>query len=272
MAEIDYIAAWTVPSGLLRTLPSLKAVFSVGAGVDQLKTEEMPKGVLLVRTVEPNLVEEMVDYATLAVLALHRNLPDYLTAQRAGAWAPRPAHAKAGRQVGIMGLGEIGRAIADRLIMLGFPVIGWSNTPKSIRGAQCLSGPGALSAFLSASRILLCVLPLTNATSGILNKETFAMLPCGAGLINIGRGGHVDESALAESLAAGHIGAAVLDVAAVEPLPADHWLWSHPRILLTPHIAGTTNADGGARAIAAAIIDVRNGRKPYGAVDRTKGY
>ncbi len=270
--RVRYAAAWTLPDGLFAACPSLTALFSVGAGVDQLDPAAIPARVALIRTVEPGLVEEMVDYATLAVLALHRDLPHYRTAQREGRWAPRPVRARHDTPVGILGLGAMGGAIATRIAALGFGVRGWSRSGRSLPGVESFAGAEALPAFLGGCAILICALPLTAQTRHILNAATLAMLPGGAAVVNIGRGGHVDTAALLAALDAGRLSAAMLDVTDPEPLPPGHPLWSHPRVWLTPHIAGETDIDGGARAIGAAILRLRAGQPVPGLVDRRSGY
>lgn len=271
-ARVRYAAMWTVPDGLFDRLPALDLLFSVGAGVDQLDPATVPPRVTLIRTIEPGLVEEMVDYATLAVLALHRDLPHYLREQGAARWTPRPIVARHERRVGIMGLGTMGGAIAARLSAIGFPVLGWSRGSKALPGIELHAGADALPEFLGRSDILLCVLPLTPETRHILNATTLALLPPGAAVVNIGRGPQVDSDALVAALDSGHLRAAMLDVTDPEPLPADHALWHHPGIWLTPHVAGDTDVDGGARSIATAILRHRAGEAIPGRIDRGTGY
>lgn len=271
-AAITHVAAWTLPEGLLDRLPNVTMLLSVGAGVDQLRADALPERIALVRTVEPALVDAMADYAALAVLALHRDLPHYLTAQRRGAWEPQGVRAKAARRVTILGLGDMGGAIAARIAALGFPVAGWSRRPRDLPGIDCRHGPAALPGLLAMSDILICALPLTAATRHLLNADTFALLPPEAAVVNMGRGGHLDQDALLAKLDSGRIAAAMLDVTDPEPLPADHPLWRHPRVILTPHVAAETDIDGGARAVAAAILAHRTGQRPPGLVDRAAGY
>lgn len=271
-AAITHVAAWAPPDDLFAMLPNLTMVFSVGAGVDQLRADALPDHVALVRTVEPGLVAEMADYATLAVLALHRDLPHYLMAQRAGQWAPQAVSAKGARRVTVLGLGAMGGAIATQIAALGFPVTGWSRRPRDLPGIDCHHGADALPDVLAISDILICALPLTPATRHILNAATFARLPHGAAIVNMGRGGHLDQGALLAALETGQVAAAMLDVTEPEPLPPDHPLWRHPRVVLTPHVAAETDIDGGARAVAAAILAHRAGTVPPGLVDRSAGY
>ncbi|WP_156025888.1 2-hydroxyacid dehydrogenase [Sphingomonas phyllosphaerae] len=272
-AAIRYVAAWAPPAGLLASLPHLEVVFSVGAGVDHLDLSDVPAHVPVVRMIEPGLVRGMEEYAVFAVLALHRGMLGHIAQQRQGAWGDAdPVTATPARRIGIFGLGAIGGAVAARLASFDFAVAGWSRSPRSIDGVETFAGDATLAAFLARTDILVNVLPLTDATRGIIGAATLARLPRGAGLVNIGRGGHVDEAALLLALDSGHVGGAILDVTSREPLPAGHPFWQHPRVLLTPHIAGTTDVSGGAAAIAEQILRHRRGDALTGVVDRQAGY
>ena len=271
-AQIRYVAAWQPPATLFAQLPALELVFSVGAGVDQIDPAALPPAVPLIRMIEPGLIQSLVEYATFAVLALHRDMLGYIARQRDGAWTPARSMPARDRRIGLLGLGEMGAAIAARLATFGFPVAGWSRSLRAIDGVACSAGADALPAFLSDVDILVCALPLTAETRHLIDAARIAMLPRGAGIVNIGRGGHLDEAALLAAIDSGHLAAAILDVAEEEPLPAAHPFWSHPCILMTPHIAGTTDIEGGARAIAATIRRHRQGLPIHGVVDRARGY
>lgn len=265
--DIRFMAAWTLPEKMAR-FPNLELLFSVGAGVDQLDLAGLP----VVRMIEPGLVAWMVEYVTLAVLALHRGLPAYLDRQRRGEWkADRVPQAEASR-VGVMGLGVLGRAVLERLGSFGFPLSGWSRSPRTLPGVSCHTRAAALPGFLARCDILVCLLPLTKETCGILNAELFAALPRGAGIVNVGRGPHLVAHDLLAALDSGQISAAVLDVADPEPLPEGHPFWSHSRIWLTPHIASTTQPDSGAEVVIANIHRHLRGERPIGLVDRSRGY
>lgn len=272
-AAIRYLAAWAPPAGLLASLPNLDLVFSVGAGVDHLDLAAVPAHVPVVRMIEPGLVRGMVEYAVFAVLALHRGMLGHIARQRQGTWGDAdPVTATPARRIGVLGLGVIGSAVAARLVSFDFTVAGYSRTPRSIDGVDTFAGDANLAAFLARTDILVNVLPLTDTTRGIIGTATLARLPRGAGLVNIGRGGHVDDAALLAALDSGQVGGAILDVTAQEPLPAGHPFWQHPRVLLTPHIAGTTDVGGGAAAIAEQILRHRRGDALTGVVDRQAGY
>lgn len=272
LEEVEYILAWTMPDLKPDDLPRLRAVFSMGAGASQFPLSELPAHVPLIRLVDPSTAWAVADYVTMAALALHRDLPLYIRRKAEGLWDPQPLCPNAGRRIGIMGLGEMGRAAAQRLQAFGFPLSGWSLRPKAISGMTTYAGDDELQAFLAATDILVCLLPLTDKTRGILNAELFARLPAGAALIQAGRGEHLDHDALIAALDAGQIGAAMLDVTAPEPLPAGHPFWAHPRILITPHVAALTRVDSAARIIAANILRIERGEAPQGVVDRASGY
>lgn len=269
---IEYLVAWQPPAEFLRSLPNLKLLFSIGAGVDQIGLEQVPDTVSVVRMVEPGIVSGIVEFATMAVLALHRNVLHYQRAQRAGEWRQLEVVPAAERRVGIMGLGVLGQAVLHALAPFGFALRGWSRTPKQLPGIACYSGSDALEAFLGGCDILVCLLPLTDATRGILDQRLFMCLPTGAALVNLGRGGHLDQSALLKALDSGRLSAAVLDVCEPEPLPSGHPYWQHPSILLTPHIAGVTRPETAARIVLENIRRHRRGEPLHNVVDRTTGY
>lgn len=271
-AAVEYLIAWQPPAEFMQSLPNLKVLFSIGAGVDQIGLEQVPPSVSVVRMVEPGIVSGMVEFATMAVLALHRNLLDYQRAQRAAEWRQLEVVPAAERRVGIMGLGVLGQAVLQALAPFGLALRGWSRTPKQLPGVACYSGADGLDAFLGECDILVCLLPLTDATRGILDLRLFMRLPKGAALVNLGRGGHLDQSALLEALDSGRLSAAVLDVCEPEPLPSGHPFWQHPGIVLTPHIAGVTRPETAARVVLENIRRHRRGEPLHDIVDRAAGY
>ncbi|MBW4050031.1 MAG: glyoxylate/hydroxypyruvate reductase A [Proteobacteria bacterium] len=269
---IEYLIAWQPPADLLRSLTNLKVLFSIGAGVDQIGLDQVPETVSVVRMVEPGIASGMVEFATMAVLALHRNVLDYQRAQRSAEWRQLEVVPAAQRRVGIMGLGVLGQAVLQALAPFGFALRGWSRTPKQLPGIACYSGSDGLEAFLGGSDILVCLLPLTDATRHILDQRLFTRLPKGAALVNLGRGGHLDQAALLEVLDSGRLSAAVLDVCEPEPLPSGHPFWQHPSILLTPHIAAVTRPETSARIVLENIRRYRRGEPLRNVVDRAAGY
>ncbi len=270
--DIRYLVAWKLTDELITTLPRLEVLFSIGAGVDQLDMSRVPDHVRIVRMIEPGITTTMAQYVVAAVLALHRDFPAYLDAQRRGEWTQRPTLLCEERTVGIMGLGELGRASLDMLAPLGFRLRGWNRSPRRIEGAECFAGAEELGAFLAGTDILVCLLPLTDETRGILSHELFAGLPRGARLVNAARGGHLVEADLLAALDSGQIAAAVLDVVQVEPLPENHPFRGDPRIFVTPHIAGVTRIETAVHALIGNLRDELAGKSLPGEVDRCRGY
>jgi len=266
---VRYLVTWTAPEHLAETYPNLRLIFSVGAGVDQFDLAGLPPGVGVVRMLEPGLAEQMREYVTLGVLALHRDLPLYLDNQRARRWQAAANRPAAERRVGVLGLGTLGQAALAALAPFGFPLAGWSRTRKTIPGVECFTD---LDAFLARSDILVCLLPLTPETSGLLDASLFARLPEGARLLHAGRGRQLDHAALLAALDNGRLAAAMLDVTEPEPLPAGHPLWDHPRVILTPHVACQTHAEEAAVHVLAGVRADRAGAPVPGLVDRERGY
>ncbi|SMF07477.1 glyoxylate/hydroxypyruvate reductase A [Tistlia consotensis] len=273
LSAIDYALVWKPPTGVLKRLPNLKAIFSLGAGIDHIfRDPELPAGVPVVRMVERGLTAGMTEYVVMQVLFHHRRMFDYRAQQRAGVWEELPPVAAWDRRVGILGLGQLGSDAAAKLAGLRLDVAGWSRSPKEIPGVASYSGAAGLDAFLARTEILVNLLPLTDETRGILDAETFAKLPAGASLINVGRGEHLVEADLLAALESGQIDSATLDVFAREPLPGDSPFWRHERVVVTPHVASMTLPDTAAEAVVENIRRIERGEPPLNAVDRGRGY
>ncbi|KQN63510.1 glyoxylate/hydroxypyruvate reductase A [Erwinia sp. E602] len=271
-AEVEYLVAWQPPEDIMQQFPNLKVLFSVGAGADQFDYSRLPADLPVVRMIEPGLTSGMVEYVTFAVLGLHRDMPRYLQQQRAGVWQAHPVQTAAKRRIGVMGLGTLGEAVLKPLVAMGFDCGGWSRTPRDLPGVRCWAGDEQLGEFLARSDILICLLPLTERTEGMLNADLFGQLPAGAALVQAGRGAQLNHQHLLDALDAGQLSAAVVDVTAPEPLPAEHRFWHHPQIWLTPHIASQTQPESAVVALLANIRRHQRGEPMVGVVDRQQGY
>jgi glyoxylate/hydroxypyruvate reductase A len=272
--DIDFAIVWKPPPGLLAGLPNLKGILSLGAGIDHLVSDpQLPRHLPLVRLIDPSLTAQMSEYVVMNVLRHHRFMPQYAQQQAAALWKPiLPPPLTAERRVGVMGLGVLGRDALAKLAPFGFKLRGWARTAHDIPGVDCFHGADGLTAFLSGCDILICLLPLSAETRGILNAERLALLPKGASLINAARGTHVIAADLIAALDSGQLAAATLDVFETEPLPPDHPLWRHPAVTVTPHAAGWTIPETAAGLMAASIVAIRRGTAPVGLVDLSVGY
>ena len=279
-ADVRYALAWWPPAGVLKTFPNLELIVSVGAGVDHLMQDLELPDVPIVRYVDPDLTGRMAGYLALHVLFHQRRMCEFRTLQTKRAWIPLPEPAAPVIRVGIMGLGVMGAATATALKAFGFQLRGWSRTRKHADGIACFAGDGELDAFLAETDILACVLPLTPATRGILNRRLIgnlsqrgrhARLP-GPVLINAGRGGLQVEADILAALDAGELYAASLDVFETEPLPASSPLWLHPRVVITPHNAAESSAPSIVRYLLRQIRAHQQGGPLKHVVDRTRGY
>ncbi len=272
-SEVDFALTWKAKPGVLAGFPNLKAISSLGFGVDHLFDDPtLPAEVPLVRLVEETLTGQMSEYAILGILRHHRMLEGYGVAQTAARWFREAPPDTGVTPVGLLGLGVTGADCASKAAGFGFPVRGWSRSPRALPGVECFHGPDGLEPMLAESRFLVCLLPLTPETRGIINARTLAALPRGAYVINAARGGHVVDADLLAALESGHIAGAMLDVFNQEPLPRDHPYWTHPKVTVTPHIAGLCVP----RLMAPQIVDnvrrVREGRPLLNLVDRARGY
>ncbi|MBB4293996.1 glyoxylate/hydroxypyruvate reductase A [Rhizobium leguminosarum] len=269
--KVRYLLTWTVPSDISR-YRNLEVLFSIGAGVDQFKQDSVPEPVAVVRMVEDGIIRMMQEYVTLGVLTLHREMLAYRELQKQSVWQTLAAPQAIRRRIGFLGLGILAQAAIERLKPFRFPLAGWSRSKKQIDGVACHHGTDGLVDFLAETDILVCLLPLTDETRGILNAELFSQLPVGARLLHVGRGAHLDQTALIEALDHGRLAAAMLDVTDPEPLPADHPLWQHPKVAITPHIASVTQPETAAHSVVDNIRRHRAGENLIGLVDRTRGY
>ena len=269
----DYAILWSPPAALIGQLASVKAIFLAGAGVDAvLKFGEALPQVPLIRLGDAGMAVQMADYVTHAVLRYFRRFDEYEKQARRGIWAPLPAWPREDFAIGVMGMGVLGTRVLDALAPFGFPLRGWSRSPRQRAGVSCYAGMEALDAFLAGTRVLVCMLPLTPETTNLLDRARLAKLPEGAYLINVARGAHVAEPDLLTLIRSGHIAAATLDVFRNEPLPAPHPFWEEPRITMTPHIAALTMRRDSVVQIAEKVRALARGETVADTVDRQRGY
>ena len=268
---IDYAVVWKPPADVIASLGGVRALFNLGAGVDALAELPCPAGVPVVRLVDAGMAEQMAEYAAYAVLRCYREFAAYEASQRHARWEPRDRLDKAAFNVGVLGLGALGSAVAGALVRLGFPVTACSRSPKALEGVRSFAAE-ALSDFLATCRVLVCLLPLTQETQGLLDRRRLAWLPRGAYLVNAARGGLVVDADLIALIDAGHISGAMLDVFRDEPLPPEHAFWHHPRITVTPHVSAATQIEPSVAQIASNIRRLESGLPIEGVVDRGRGY
>jgi glyoxylate/hydroxypyruvate reductase A len=272
LREVEYLIAWQVPAEFVAQMPNLKVLFSSGAGIDHVDLSAVPAHVPLVRMVEPGIIHGMVEYVSLAVLALHRDFFDYVAQKSARSWTPLEVPPASARTIGVMGLGSLGRAVLERLASYGFRLRGWNRSPRSLQGVETFAGSDQLEPFLAGCDVLVCLLPLTPATQGILRREVFAALPTGAALINVGRGPHLVDADLLAALDSGQLSRAILDVTEPEPLPPGHPFWTHPRVFVTPHVASMTQPETAAPILLENIRRHQRGEALAHVIDRCRGY
>jgi glyoxylate/hydroxypyruvate reductase len=260
---------WRPPEGFFVAIPELKGVFALGAGVDDLAARaDLPRDVPLVRLTDAGMAQQMVEYVLYGVLRFQRDFDAYAADQTQAVWRPRPPRGAAETRVLVLGLGELGARVAQALSGLGYAVGGWSRSPKAIAGVDCIHGFEALDARLGETDVLAAVLPSTPDTRGLLDRARLARLAERAAVINVGRGDLIELDALCDLLEGGHLRGALLDVAPVEPLPADHRAWRCRGLELTPHVAATTLPYPAARQILDKLAALRGGRAVAGLVPR----
>jgi phosphoglycerate dehydrogenase-like enzyme len=272
-ADIEALLAFKLAAGIAPRFPALKFVACAGAGVDELlATPDLPAQVPVVRAIDPLQGQRMAQYVALMVLRFARELPRLEAQHAAAEWRRSLPADEDQRAVGVMGYGSIGAPVVDIVARLGYPVAVWTRTPRRIDGAESFAGRDALAPFLARSHILVCALPLTGVTSGMLGKDVFAALPRGAYVINVSRGAMLRESDLLAAVDAGQLAGAALDVFETEPLPATSPLWRHPRILCTPHISAMLRPEVAARQFLDNLHRARAGSPLVNVVDRSRGY
>jgi glyoxylate/hydroxypyruvate reductase A len=269
----DYALVWKPPPKLLAKLGSTKAIFNLGAGVDSL--ESIPpslQAVPLIRLEDAGMAEQMAEYVVHAVLRRYREFDVYAQSQRGAIWQPRQRLDKGSFPVGILGMGVLGVAVAAALASFGFPIDGWSRSRKQISEVRSFAGRAELGEFLGRCRVLVCMLPLTAETRGMLNRATLSQLSPGAYIVNVSRGALLIDDDLLALIESGAIDGATLDVFQEEPLPPTHRFWHHPSITVTPHVSAVTLIEESVAQIAAKIRRLEAGLLVSGVVDRGRCY
>lgn len=266
------------PPGSLQGLPRLRLIQSLWAGVDRLLADAtLPPGVPIARMVDPAMNQAMAETALWATLALHRGFFGYARQQRAGEWRQQPQRRADEVPVLVLGLGQMGRTVARRLVQQGYPVAGWrrgagDGGAAAPPGVTVHSGAAALTPALAQAQVLINLLPLTPDTRGLIDAKLLAQLPRGAGVVNLARGAHLVDADLLAALASGQVGQAVLDVFAHEPLATDHPYWQHPRVVVLPHVAALTDARSASAVVARNIEALASGAPLANLVARDAGY
>ena len=271
----DYAVVWAPPQQFLDEQTALKGIFNIGAGVDALMKLRLPEGVPVVRLDDAGMSVQMAEYVCHAVIRHFREFDAYEADVADGRWSYRKPRQRADFPVGVMGLGVLGERVCRALAQFDFPVLGWSRSAKNIGGVQCFSGDAGLHDFLAATRILVCLLPLTPGTENIMRRENLSRLQPEAYVINVARGGHLVDDDLMALVDSGAIAGATLDVFRTEPLPASHPFWTHPKITVTPHTSARTLREESIAQIAGKIQALHRGvpiDSLAGRVDPKKGY
>ena len=279
-APADYAVVWAPPQAFVDQQaadsslgPSrLKAIFNIGAGVDALMTLNIPSHVQLVRLDDAGMSVQMAEYVCHALIRHFREFDGYEADVGQGKWSYRKPRSRADFPVGVMGLGVLGERVAKAVAQFDFPVMGWSRSAKSVNGVRCFAGDQQFDDFLKASKVLVCLLPLTPETQGIMRRETLARLQAGGYVINVARGAHLVEEDLITLIDSGHLAGATLDVFCTEPVPAGHAFWTHPKVTITPHTSARTLRDETIAQIAGKIMALERGETVAGSVDPLRGY
>jgi len=268
--KVEFVLAWNPPKDLWCSLPNIKAISSFGAGVDGLLKNEPLPNVPVSRIVDPKLADDMALYVLGQILNFKLRLNEFQIKQQQKLWQPRRAHQTS--KVGILGLGQLGQQTAQLLNINGFEVSGWSRSEKNINNITCYHGDEGLIEMAKSSDFLVCLLPLTAQTKGILNYELFQYLPSHACIINVARGEHLVEKDLLKALDNNEVLGAILDVFQTEPLPQDHEFWLHPRIICTPHTSALTSINTIVEQISENYQHMAKGEPLINLIDSKLGY
>lgn len=270
---IEFAICWKPRPNVLLQYPNLAAVQSLGASVDHvLDTQQLGPGISIARIVDPKLSEDMWEFVLAATMAYLKDFPIYSRQQQGHLWKQHHYRTIPETTVSVLGLGQIGLHVANKLAALGFHVQGWSRTEKAAPGVTCFSGEQSLEGVLRTTDVLVNLLPLTKETRGLLDAQALSLLPRGAYLINVGRGEHVVEEDFLTFLHSSHLAGAALDVFETEPLPEDHPFWSQSNVVITPHVAGLTNLETAVEQVVENYQRVQRGDPLLNVVSQARGY
>lgn len=270
--KVEFIAVWGYADINYCIFPNLKCVSSLAAGVDHIDLKNIPQKIPVARIVDSAMRIQMSEYVIMAVCSYRRHLIEYKCQQHEKVWAKIPEIDMADLTVGIMGVGSLGMDAALKLQMLGYPVIGWSRSPKPDAEITVFSGEKELQNFLARSKILVCFLPITEETENILNYAVLSQLPKDAYLINVARGALLVDEDLISLLDSNHLFGACLDVFRKEPLPLEHPFWHHAKITVTPHMSSNPIFKNAVKQIITNYRRMKSGEKLLNVVDKNKGY
>lgn len=271
--RVQFAVCWNHPENVLGQYPNLRAVSSLGAGVNHLlNDEDLPKSVRICRLITHSLKDQMAEYVLNAITNYRLHIYEFAENKKKGIWNQKGAIPKKYSPVGILGLGEMGASVATTLVQHGYTVSGWSRSQKEIEGVQSFAGKDALGDFLKETKILVNLLPLTEETQGILDLDLFKKLQQPGYLINVGRGNHLVEEDLIYAFDMNILDGACLDVFEEEPLPKNHSFWNREKIMVTPHIAAITPASEAADILVENYKRAVSGMDLLFEVDREKGY
>ena len=270
--QSDHAVVWAPPQAMMDEQPALKGIFNIGAGVDALMRLKLPAGAAIVRLDDAGMSVQMAEYVCHAVIRHFREFDVCAANQLHARWAFNKQLRRADFPVGIMGMGVLGERVAKALLQFEFPVNGWSRSAKPVDGVRGFHGEAQFNDFLAASRVLVCLVPLTPETVDIMRRETLSKLRPGGYVINVARGGHLVDDDLIALIDEGHLAGATLDVFRTEPLPQDHPFWSHSKITVTPHTSARTVRDDSIAQIAEKILAMERGEAVAGVVLPDRGY